>query len=146
MDAIGLLFLAVPMMAALVPGIGMIVGGVALARRSADGRGLVAVEAIVVDRTRFTDPARLTFDYPLPNGTWARATRVEGVPSPGQQGAARRPGERITVWVNPRNPSDVRLPGARAAAGLGGILLAVIGGLLCLGALTMAAFMITLAG
>jgi len=135
--AVGLVLGAIPVLVLLFAGVGMLVGGRALARRSSDSRGLVTVEAVVVERTSFTDPARITFDYPLPDGSWARATRVEGVPTPGERGAARRPGERIPVWVNPQNPSDVRLPGARSASGAGGVLLMVLGVMACVAALVM---------
>lgn len=133
----GLLLVAFPVLLFLALGVGAVIGGRAMSRRSADRGHRVAVEAVVVDRSAFTDPARITFDYPLPQGGWARATRVEGVPSPGAQGAARHPGERITVWVDPHRPDDVQLPGARRASGLGGVVLMVLGALLCVGALGM---------
>lgn len=141
----GLLLVAFPVLLLLVAGVGLLVGGLAMSRRAADRGHRVAVEAVVVDRSAFTDPARITFDYPLPQGGWARATRVEGLPSPGVHGAARQPGERITVWVDPHRPEDVQLPGARSAAGLGAVLLVVLGAMLCLGALGMAGMALTFA-
>ena len=141
----GLLLAAIPVLLFLGLGVALLLGGVAMSRRASDRGSRVAVEAVVVERSTFTDPARVTFDYPLPQGGWARATRVEGVPSPGARGAARHPGERITVWVDPRRPDDVQLPGARSAAGLGGGLLMVVGGMLCAMALGLAVMAITFA-
>lgn len=134
----GLVLVAFPVLLFLGVGVALLVTGVAMSRRAGDRGRRVEVEAVVVERTQLTDPARVTFDYPLPQGGWARATRVEGTPSPGVSGAARRPGERLTVWVDPLRPDDVRLPGARSASGLGGVLLAAVGGLLCALALGIA--------
>jgi hypothetical protein len=33
----------------------------------------------------------------------------------------------MTVWVDPRNPVDVRLEGTRGAGGLGGVVMIVVG-------------------
>lgn len=137
MRSVGLLLGLVPVAVVLAVGVALVLGGTAMSRRARDARGLVEVEGVVVERTSFSDPARLTFDYPLPDGSWARATRVEGLPSPGERGAARRPGERVTVLVDPHRPADVRLPGARSAAGLGGALLVGVGVVACLGALLL---------
>ncbi|MBF0689497.1 MAG: DUF3592 domain-containing protein [Cellulomonas sp.] len=143
--SMGLLLAAIPVLLFLGIGVALLLGGLAMSRRASDRGERVAVEAVVVERSSFTDPARITFDYPLPGGGWARATRVEGAPSPGVHGAARHPGERITVWVDPRRPDDVRLPGARSASGLGGGLLTVLGGLLCAFALGIGAVAVAFA-
>lgn len=86
----------------------------------------VALEAVVVHRTSHVRPSRVTFDHPVPGG-WVRATRVDGLPVTGADGRTAGPGDRITVWADPRHPADVRLSGGSAASSVGGVLLLLMG-------------------
>lgn len=113
------LFAGMILLLALVPAVGLVVGGVATRRRSSTV-GLVPVEAVVVHYSNATRSNRVTFDYPAPDGSRLRATRVEGVSTVQRTGPFVHPGDRLTVYVDPRRPSDVRLAQHGSAAGLAG--------------------------
>ncbi len=111
---------------AFVPAVVMVLVGVRLTR-AASTSGRIPVEARVVDYTYLTTPRRVTFDYPGPDGRWLRATRVEGVSPIRSQGLFPRPGDPLTVWVQPQRPDDVVLPQGGSARGFGGVALVVVG-------------------
>jgi hypothetical protein len=54
---------------------------------------------------------QVTFDYPVPGGWTARATRP---PAPGEGGSSPRPGTPVDVYVDPAHPDDPRLVRMRA--------------------------------
>jgi len=110
----------------LVPGAVMVVLGVRMTRRSS-AVPRVPIEAVVVDFTNFTRPSRVTFDYPAPDGTWLRATRVCGLVSIRRRGWFVAPGDRLTVYVNPASPLDVSLGDVGGVRSLGGIALILAG-------------------
>ncbi|WP_243882246.1 DUF3592 domain-containing protein [Cellulomonas dongxiuzhuiae] len=111
-------------------GVGLGLGGGALLRRGArTPRTRIPLEAVVVERTSHVRPTRVTFDHPVPGG-WVRATRVEGMPVTTADGRTARPGDRITVWADARDPRDVRLAAASAASSMGGVLLLLMGAML----------------
>lgn len=110
---------------ALVPAVVLVVAGLRVLR-SASTAHRVPVEAVVVDYTNFTNPSRVTFDYPVPGG-WSRATRVEGFSSIPRQGWLVHPGQRFVVWVDPHRPQDVALSAAGSARGVLGPAM-VVGG------------------
>lgn len=123
----------------LAVGVGGVAGGVALMRRTSRvTRDRVPLEAVCVERTSMVQPARVTLDHPLPGGRWRRVTLVEGMPTISVDGVTARPGDRVTVWVDPRRPDDVRLSPASAAGSLGGAILLGVGALACLGGLVFA--------
>ncbi len=118
----------------LVAGLGAGAGGVGLLRRaSRTARERVPVEAVCVERTHLVQPARVTLDHPVPGG-WRRVTLVEGLPTRSVAGGTAGPGDRVTVWVDPRQPQDVRLSPGSSAGSVGGVLLLGVGLLLCAGA------------
>ncbi|MCC2335870.1 DUF3592 domain-containing protein [Cellulomonas wangsupingiae] len=109
-----------------VVGLGLGVGGVVVLRRATRLPSTwVAVEAVVVHRTSHVRPASVTFDYPVPGG-WLRARRVEGLAVTTGDGRVAGPGDRITVWVDPRAPGAVRLA-AGSASSVAGVLLLLMG-------------------
>ncbi|MGW6129319.1 hypothetical protein ACWFNE_04760 [Cellulomonas sp. NPDC055163] len=120
------LFAVVVMVLTLVPAVALVVGGLATRRRSTTA-GLVPVEAVVVDFSNATRSNRVTFDYPAPDGSWLRATRVEGVSTVRRSGLLVHPGDRLTVYVDPARPADVRLSQGGSAAGLAGPVMVVAG-------------------
>lgn len=121
----------------VVAGLGLGAAGVALLRRGArTTHERVPVEAVCVERTAFVQPARVTLDHPVPGG-WRRVTLVEGLPTTSVTGGTARPGDRVTVWVDPRRPDDVRLAPGSAAGSVGGVLLLAVGLLLGVGALVV---------
>lgn len=120
------LFAAVLLVLTVVPALALVLGGLAVRRRSSTA-GLVPVEAVVVDFSNATRSNRVTFDYPAPDGSWLRATRVEGISTVQRDGLLVRPGDRLTVHVDPVRPSDVRLPQHGSAGGLAGPAM-VVGG------------------
>lgn len=139
------LFGAVILVLTLVPAVALVLGGVAARRRSSTA-GLVPVEAVVVDFSNATRSNRVTFDYPAPDGSRLRATRVEGVSTVQRSGLLVHPGDRLTVYVDPRRPSDVRLAQHGSAAGLagpamiaGGVVWGVVGLLFLAGAVVLLA-------
>lgn len=126
--------------ALVVLGVGaaFVAGGVALLRRTSRiPHGRVPVAAVCVERTFLSQPARVTLDHPVPGG-WRRVTLVEGMPTTNAAGGVARPGDRVTVWVDPHRPDDVRLSPASSAGGVGGVVLLLVGGLGCLGGLAFA--------
>lgn len=111
----------------LVVAVALVVGGVALVRRtSRTPRERVQVVAVVVKRTRMSRPSRITIDYPVPGG-WRRATLVEGLPTTSATGRLAQPGDHVAAWVDPRRHWDVRLSPANDSRGFLGVLLVVMG-------------------
>jgi len=111
----------------VVVGAALVAGGVLVLRRNArQPVTRVPVEAVVVHRTSHVRPSSVTFDYPVPGG-WLRARRVEGLPATTAEGRVARPGDRITVWVDPRDPVAVRLGAGSSASSMGGVLLLLMG-------------------
>ena len=130
-----LLVVAVP---SLVLGLALVVGGVALVRRtSRTPHERIAVEAVVVGRTFLVEPSRITVDHPMPGG-WRRATLVEGLPTMSATGRVAQPGDRVVVWVDPRRPDDVRLSPAYESGSLLGMWMVGIGVLAAVFGLAMA--------
>ena len=117
------LVLAVP---ALLPAVAMLVGGVHLLRRPTPV-ARVPVEAVVVHVENFRRPARVTFDYPAPDGSWLRARRTAGLLAVQRDGWGVAPGDRLTVWVHPARPADVSLGEVGSAGGFLGVALVVVG-------------------
>ena len=120
------MWLTATMLIALVPAVVMVVLGARMMRRSSSVTR-VPIEAVVVSFTNFTRPARVTFDYPAPDGSRLRATRVVGLISVRRQGWFVSAGDRLTVQVNPANPLDVSLGSVGSVSGFGGIALVLIG-------------------
>lgn len=121
------IFVTFALLVALVPATVMVFVGRHLRRRSTTA-GLVPIDAVVVAYTNWTTPKRVTFDYPAPDGTVLRATRVEGFSDVQRPtGWFVHPGARLTVYVNPARPHDVRLSQAASAAGFGGVALIAAG-------------------
>ena len=111
----------------LVPAVVLVLCGVRVYRRAASV-GRVAVQAFLVDsRMTFTRTSELTFDYPGPDGRWLRATRLQGLPVVQHSGWFMRPGDRLTVFVDPNHPLDVTLGQAGSASGGIGIAMIVVG-------------------
>lgn len=135
------LFVTIVLLGSLVPGVVLVALGLRLVR-GARTQGLVPVEAVVVHYTNFVSPHRVTFDYPAPDGSWLRATRVEGFSQVERRGWYVEPGARLTVYVDPANPRDVRLGQAASASSLGGVALVVAG---CMFGLGGPAFLATVA-
>lgn len=123
---------------ALVVGAALLVGGIALIRRPSRVHR-VAIDAVIVDFSNFTRVKRVTFDYPAPDGTWLRASKVAGFPVVSTSGFLVRPGDTIKVHVNPANPVDVSLGEVGGAGGFAGFFLAAAGGGLVLVGLGIAA-------
>jgi hypothetical protein len=111
----------------LVPAVALVIGGVAVRRRTGSVEGRVAVQARVVEHSAFRRPPVVVFDYPAPDGSWLRAQRAVGIGAAAPTGWNVQPGTPMTVWVDPRNPVDVRLEGTRGAGGLGGVVMIVVG-------------------
>jgi len=109
----------------LVPATVMVIVGARLRGRSS-AVPRVPVAAVVVHLT-IDRASRVTFDYPAPDGTWLRATRLCGLTTIRRQGWFVKPGDGLTVHVNPANPTDVSLGGVGSASGFGGIALVVAG-------------------
>ncbi|MBX9244717.1 DUF3592 domain-containing protein [Actinotalea ferrariae] len=86
-------------------GVALVVGGLLMVRSQRSSRW-VAVPGRVVDRSFLTTPTRVTVEYPAPDGAPLRA-RV----SAGLMGGLRGPevGADVTVYVDPRRPTDVTL-------------------------------------
>ena len=124
------------------PAIAMVLAGVRLSRRSTVAHR-VPVEAVVVHFENFRQPARVTFDYPAPDGTWLRDRKVAGLVAMQRQGFGVQPGDRLTVWVDPRNPRDVSLGDIGSAGGFAGVALVGGGVVWALGGLSL---IVTLAG
>lgn len=98
----------------LVPGIVLFLLGF-FHRKSKVDR--VKVLAYVVEITNLANPMRVVFDYPLPNGQWARQTKIAAfLTNPTGQRFRDlwwiKPGYPISVYVDPANPSDVSLGAA----------------------------------
>ena len=110
----------------VLPAAVMVVVGVWMIRRSS-AVPRVPIEAVVVNFTNFTRPPRVTFDYPAPDGTWLRATRVCGFVNIRRRGWLVKPGDQLTVQVNPAYPLDVSLGGAAGVRGIGSIALILAG-------------------
>jgi len=117
----------VPGVVTLVAGAAMVVGGIVLVRRPSRVPR-VPIDAVIVDFSNFTKVKRVTFDYPAPDGTWLRATKVAGLPVVSTRGFLVRPGDTIRVHVDPANPVDVSLGEVGSAGGFAGIFLAIAGG------------------
>lgn len=100
----------------LVPGIVLFLLG--FFNRKSDNHRRVQVLAHVVDYTNFTRPHRVTFDYPLPDGSWNRQTKMAtfmtDTAGKSSLGSTRliRPGYQFYVYVDPANPFDVPLGSA----------------------------------
>lgn len=125
----------------LLVGVGLGVTGALVLRRNArSATTRLRLEAVVVHRTSYVRPSRVTFDHPVPGG-WARVTRVEGLPVTGPDGRVAGPGDRIVVWADPRDPSDVRLSAGSAASSVGGVLLL----LMAAGCVVLALWFVTMA-
>jgi len=111
----------------LVPAVGLVIGGIAVNRRASvrrSERQYVPIGARVVEFHGWQRPQTVLFDYPAPDGSWLRAKRSVGIGALPAGGVG--PGTPITVWVDPRNPVDVRFDGAGSASGLlGGVMVAV---------------------
>ena len=127
------LFAAFMLIITLGPAVGLVLGGIGVSRRARVSER-VAVDAVVVEYSNWSTPRRVTFDYPAPNGQWLRARKVEGFSSVQRSGYLVNPGDRVTVYVDPANPIDVRLSPGGSAAGLlgpfmvaGGVALALFG-------------------
>ena len=134
----GLLVLGVVAVGFVATGAAVAVVGAVMLRRNARlPTSRVPVEAVVVHRTSHVRPSSVTFDYPVPGG-WLRARRVEGLPVTNGQGRVAQPGDRITVWVDPRDPAAVRLSSGASASSMGGVLLILMGLLLVGGGLWFA--------
>lgn len=103
----------------LVPAIVMVAVGLRVRRRPG-AVVRVPVAAVVVHVTA-DRASRVTFDYPAPDGSWLRATRLSGLATIHENS--------LTVYVDPTNPTDVSLGGIASASGLGGVAL-IVGGLL----------------
>jgi hypothetical protein len=116
-------------LATLVPAVVLVVSGVRLAGRPSKVHR-VPVEATVVHFTVLRRAPRVTFDYPAPDGTWLRTTRMAGLVPMQRQGLLVRPGDRMTVYVDPTRPHDVSLGTAGSAGGFLGIALIVFGAML----------------
>ncbi len=100
----------------LLPGIVLFLAGF-LNRKSKVER--VKVLAYVVQFNNMSRPKRVVFDYPLPNGQWARQTKIAAfMTNPTGQRLRDlwwiKPGYPFTVHVNPANPHDVSLGAAGA--------------------------------
>ena len=126
----------------LVPAAALILGGLHLYRRNTQVHR-VPVEAVVVHFENFRQPARVTFDYPAPDGSWLRDRKVAGLVSMRRQGHLVQPGDRMTVWVDPRSPRDVSLGQVGSASGFVGVAMMVVGGMWVLGG---TGFAVSLAG
>ncbi|RYV52231.1 hypothetical protein [Pengzhenrongella frigida] len=105
----------------LIPAVVMVAAGLRLRRRPAEV-ARVPVTAVVVHVTA-DRASRVTFDYPAPDGSRLRATRLCGLATIRDNG--------LTVYVDPTNPTDVSLGGIASASGFGGV--ALIGGGLLFG-------------
>jgi len=121
-------FDVIPVLFGPVVAVVLIVCGVRLHRRAAPV-GRVAIEAILVDRHwRYLSKAyELTFDYPGPDGRWLRATRLAGLRVVRRSGWFTRPGDKLTVFVNPSQPLDVTLGQMGSYSGFMGIVMIVAG-------------------
>lgn len=113
----------------LVPAIAMIAGGLRMVRRPQQVPR-VPIDAVVVEYSNYNRAKRVTFDYPAPDGTWLRATRMAGLATLQTQGFLVQPGDRIRAYVNPADPVDVSLGAVGSAGGLFGAVLLVVGVLL----------------
>lgn len=100
----------------LLLGVPALLGGIIALRFQSRVRR-VRVEGVVVHYTNWMKPARVVFDYPLPDGRWARAERISGFAAVQSDGLFVRPGHRIQVWVDPMNPADVSLGDTGSAGG-----------------------------
>lgn len=120
---------------------GAIAFGRALKQRGEETRTRVAVTAYVVKFTHYRNPARVTFDYPLPDGTWARASRTAAFMDYSLEKRDLHntfridPGFKFPVYVNPTNPLDVSLSATTSAGTVGmfvGLVMCIIAALGCL--------------
>ncbi len=124
-------FVVIFLFIALIPGIILFLVGF-LNRKPKESEQRVKVQAYVVEFTNWTRPARVVFDYPLPNGQWSRqAKRVSVMPDHTGKNklglvAWVKPGHPFPVYVNPANPHDVSI-GAAGVARLFPILAMVAG-------------------
>lgn len=90
----------------------LLVGGGLLMVRSARSPHRVAVAGRIIERSWMTTPTRVTVEYPAPDGTPLRARLSAGLAG-GLRGP--RPGDPVTLYVDPRHPQDVSLgPGGAA--------------------------------
>lgn len=122
--------------------VALITAGMNLLRRAGrDHAARIPVQGRVVEFTNFTQPPRVAFDYPGPDGRPLRATRT-GMAQV-TSSVVVRPGDPIQVYVNPQRPVDVSLGLGSVRNGWGLILIgagALIGfGSLSFGALALSA-------
>jgi murein DD-endopeptidase MepM/ murein hydrolase activator NlpD len=120
----------------LVPAAVMIFAGVSM-RRKTVAVTRIPLEAVVVEYTNWNRPHKVTFDYPAPDGSPIRATRVVGLglPTLSTPGSVVHPGDRLTVYVNPAKPLDVSLGDLSSSGGFGGIVLIAVGSMFAVGGL-----------
>ncbi|WP_127128707.1 DUF3592 domain-containing protein [Georgenia sp. SYP-B2076] len=106
----------------IVLGLALLGLGIWLVVRSSRGRARrpthrIAVPAVVVDASTFVQPPILELEYPGPDGRpWRGKVQVSVSPA-GFRHAASARGDRLTVWVDPRNPADVKLHPAGSSSG-----------------------------
>lgn len=105
---------------------GAILGAVLFTRafmvRSRRSKDRVQVTAVLVSYTHLRSPAKVVFDYPLPNGMWTRAEKYTARMNYSIEGANARnvfrvePGFQFPVYVNPQDPMDVELSPASSVS------------------------------
>ena len=125
-----------PLVLFAVPGAVLVVVGLRMQRRTMDVPR-VPVQAVVVEFSNWSTPKRVVFDYPTPDGTWLRARRVTGIAQLQTRGFLVRPGDGITVYVDPRRSHDVNLGPIGSAGGFAGIAMVVFGALLVVAGLVV---------
>src|SRR5690625_2052469 len=125
-----------PTLAALVGGGLLLFFSIRTMRRnSASLNQRVQVTAYVVKFSNFRSPYSVVFDYPLPDGSWARAQRMVARMDYSLEDMSVtnaiyiEPGFRFPVYVNVNNPHDVSVSLA-AGGGLLPVLGIFFGGLL----------------
>src|SRR5690625_3099746 len=110
-------------------------------RRKNDNQERIEVSAVVVKYSHLRNPARVTFDYPLPNGAWARAEKLAARMNYSHEGVSGsnafwiQPGFRFPVYVNPHNPMDVELSMDASPANVMLIFGAVVSAMFAFGSL-----------
>ncbi|WP_156968275.1 DUF3592 domain-containing protein [Cellulomonas bogoriensis] len=124
-----------PLVLFAVPGAVLVVVGLRLQRQTTSVPR-VPVQAVVVEYSNWSSPKRVVFDYPAPDGTWIRARRMTGIAQMQTRGLLVRPGDGITVYVDPKRPHDVNLGPVGSASGFAGVAMIVFGAGLVLAGLS----------